>query len=88
MGAKQGELDSVGGSELVEDVREVTFDRVFTDREPLSDLFVRVAGHDRPDDLELAPRQSERLAAPACRFELTQARGDLGDAFAANPVMT
>jgi len=61
---EERQLNPVGPAQLVENPREVAFDRVFGDRESLRDLFVGGTGDDCFDDVQLASRQPEGLAAP------------------------
>src|SRR2546425_12431846 len=67
MRRKLRQLDTVGGSELVECLRQMAFHCPFADREAGGDFPVRTPLRDSTDDVELAFGQAERLVAPARR---------------------
>ena len=52
---------------LLEEVRDVIADGVVADAQAPSDLLVRLAQHDEPDDLGLARRQVDRRPGRARR---------------------
>jgi hypothetical protein len=62
MDCEQPQLEPVRDAHLIEDVGEVTLDRVLADGEGVCDVHVRGARCDRSDDLQLTRRQSKRLA--------------------------
>jgi hypothetical protein len=75
MDCEPPQVEPVREGHLIEDVGEVTLDRVLADGEGVCDVHVRGAHCDRSDDLQLTRRQSKRLALyrsprnPKCSVE-------------------
>src|SRR5437660_12302500 len=86
MRRKLRQLDTVGGAELVERLRQMAFHCPFADREAGGDFPVRAPLCDSTDDVELAFGQAERLVAPARRRQSMKARGRICDAFLTEPL--
>src|SRR5207249_5213658 len=63
MQREKRELEAIGDAELVEDVREVVFDRLLADRHLCRDVAVGIAAENHADDLELPRREAELFSA-------------------------
>src|SRR2546426_12460247 len=89
MQREQRQLEAIGHAELVEDVREVVFDRLLADRDLCRDVTVGIAAENHADDLELPRRETELFSArPRMRRrEVAQRRGEIGHAFPSYPVL-
>src|SRR6185295_7545129 len=83
---EQRELETIGDTELAEDLRQVVLDRFLTEREALRDLAVAVAGRDRRHDLQLPRRQAE-FGLHRAEHLRAQRFDQAGDAVAADPVL-
>ena len=59
MHREQRELEAIGHTDFVEDVRQVVFDGLFADRESFRNLLVLIRVHDCSDDLPLACGETE-----------------------------
>ena len=84
---EERQLNAIGRAQLVENPREVAFDRVFGDREGLRDLPVGGTGDDRFDNVQLASGQPEGFAAPSSLLEFAHACRGIGHTVGVNPVV-
>ena len=70
MRGKERHLDTGGGADFVEDMRNMPFDSAFADRELAGNLLVRVAAHHHSHDVQFASRQPKGLRAPPLDIQL------------------
>ena len=88
---KQRQFEACRNSQLVEDVAEVMFHRIFADLEVFGDFLVGKAGHDGGNDFEFAGGEPEFTLARLVMGRLHQGAQILhqvGDTLASYPILS